>query len=134
MPTSPELEALGEKCDWIWTTTNGVGGFVVRGRGDFADASIFLPAAGWGTENKWWGQETSGTLWAGDPQLNGTSTDYSWSIAFRFHKGRNIFVMIIECASHNSRFLETSATVILSISFSFKRAKKASNIASSAVL
>ena len=94
MPTSPELEALGEKCDWSWTTTNGMNGFVVRGRGDFAHASIFLPAAGWGTENKWWGQETSGTLWASDPRLDGPLSDYSWSIAFRFHKGRTEIEMV----------------------------------------
>ena len=88
MPTSPELEALRDKCDWTWTATNGVNGFVVRGRGDFASAAIFLPAAGRGTEEKWWGLETSGSLWASDPQLGCPSTDYSWSVAFRFHKGK----------------------------------------------
>ena len=46
MPTDQELSALNENCDWTWTTTNGVSGYVVRGRGAYASASIFLPAAG----------------------------------------------------------------------------------------
>ena len=48
MPTMDELTDLNSKCDWTWTTMNGVKGFVVRGREDFASASIFLPAAGRG--------------------------------------------------------------------------------------
>ena len=48
MPTEQELDDLCNKCDWIWTTTNGVNGYVVRGKGDFASDSIFLPCAGYG--------------------------------------------------------------------------------------
>ena len=49
MPTYQELYDLCyNQCDWTWTTQNGVNGYIVRGRGDFADASIFLPAAGLG--------------------------------------------------------------------------------------
>ena len=46
MPTQQELGALCNKCDWTWTTMNGVNGYVVCGRGDYASASIFFPAAG----------------------------------------------------------------------------------------
>ncbi len=46
MPTKQELVDLNEKCDWTWTTTNGVNGYVVRGKGDYASASIFLPCVG----------------------------------------------------------------------------------------
>ncbi len=46
MPTAQELSALNDNCDWTWTTTNGVSGYVVRGRGAYASASIFLPAGG----------------------------------------------------------------------------------------
>ena len=45
MPTAQELDDLTRKCDWSWTTMNGVNGYVIRGRGDYASASIFLPAA-----------------------------------------------------------------------------------------
>ena len=48
MPTDLELIKLYNYCDWTWTTRNGVNGFIVRGRGDFAANSIFLPAAGQG--------------------------------------------------------------------------------------
>ena len=47
MPTYQELDNLcNSKCDWIWTSTNGVNGYVVRGKGDYAIVSIFLPASG----------------------------------------------------------------------------------------
>ena len=48
MSTQQELRALCNKCDWTWVSMNGVNGYVVRGRGDYASASIFLPAAGFG--------------------------------------------------------------------------------------
>ena len=47
MPTRQELSNLIDKCSWTWMTTNGVGGYIVRGRGEYATASIFLPAAGY---------------------------------------------------------------------------------------
>ena len=50
MPTHQELSCLKSNCDWTWTTLNGVTGYVVRGRGDYASASIFLPAAGFGSK------------------------------------------------------------------------------------
>lgn len=48
MPTISELFYLGYNCDWTWTTQNGVNGYIVRGKGDYAANSIFLPAAGYG--------------------------------------------------------------------------------------
>ena len=46
MPTSAELSALTNNCDWTWTTMNGVTGYVVRGRGDYVANRIFLPCPG----------------------------------------------------------------------------------------
>ena len=46
LPTKLELDELNNKCDWTWTTVKGVNGYVVRGKGDYASASIFLPATG----------------------------------------------------------------------------------------
>ncbi len=43
MPTKEEIEELFEKCDWTWTTVNGVNGRLVVGPNG---NSIFLPAAG----------------------------------------------------------------------------------------
>lgn len=51
MPTDQEFRDLVGRCDWTWTATNGVNGFVVRGRGDYSASSIFLPAAGWGNDS-----------------------------------------------------------------------------------
>ena len=49
IPTQQELSDLCDNCDWTWTTTNGVSGYVVRGRGGYASRSIFLPCAGCGS-------------------------------------------------------------------------------------
>lgn len=48
MPTKQEFDDLNNKCDWTWTTVNGVNGYVVCGRGDYSSASIFLPCGGYG--------------------------------------------------------------------------------------
>ena len=45
MPTNQEIIDLSDKCEWTRTTTNGVKGYLVRGKGVYASASIFLPAA-----------------------------------------------------------------------------------------
>ena len=46
MPTEGEMYDLNRKCDWTWTTLNGVNGYIVRGRSSFASKCIFLPASG----------------------------------------------------------------------------------------
>jgi hypothetical protein len=48
MPTDAELSALNSNCTWTWTARNGVNGYVVCGRGDYAANSIFIPASGYG--------------------------------------------------------------------------------------
>ena len=49
MPTDVEFSNLVEKCDTVWTTSNGVCGRLVTGRGAYSSKSIFLPAAGYGS-------------------------------------------------------------------------------------
>ena len=69
IPTKQDLDDLNNKCDWTWTTKNGMNGYEVRGRGDYASNSIFLPCAGtcWG---EWrgdvgsWGGYQSSVLYA----------------------------------------------------------------------
>lgn len=51
MPTDAEFEALISNCTTTWERQNGVGGRRVTGKGNFASKSIFLPAAGLGTDS-----------------------------------------------------------------------------------
>ena len=67
MPTDAELSALVNNCDWTWTTTHGVNGYVVRGRGDFTGASIFLPAAGRGEKSSFSYAGSWGFYWSSVP-------------------------------------------------------------------
>ena len=68
MPTYAELYDLCyNKCDWTWTTQNGVNGYVVRGRGDYSEASIFLPAAGNGYGTSLGDAGSYGYCWSSVP-------------------------------------------------------------------
>ena len=44
MPTKDQLDELRNECDWQWTTSNGVNGYLVKSKKN--SASLFLPAAG----------------------------------------------------------------------------------------
>ena len=70
MPTRQEFNDLNNKCDWIWTTMNGVYGYIVRGRGSYASNSIFLPRAGrgYGTSLDYAG--SWGRYWSSFPDSN----------------------------------------------------------------
>ena len=84
LPTQQELEDLKNKCDWKWTTMKGVNGYVVCGRGAYASASIFLPAAGEGYGNALNNVDSQGQYWASVPnagkfcswRLNLNSSEY----------------------------------------------------------
>ena len=79
MPTRQDLlDLCYNKCEWIPATTNGVAGFVVRGRGDHAAASIFLPFTGWAIESRWEFRD-AGFLWASDPRADMPA---SWRLKF----------------------------------------------------
>ncbi len=87
MPTKQELDDLNNKCDWTWTTRNGVNGYIVRGRGGYASTSIFLPAAGNGRGSSLYYAGSYGLYWSSTP-----NSDYSsnaWSLSFnssRFYR------------------------------------------------
>lgn len=83
MPTDSELSALNDNCDWMWTTTNGVSGYVVRGRGDFKASSIFLPAAGYGSGTSLGYAGSDGYYWSSVP---GSSGSY-YAGHLRFYSG-----------------------------------------------
>lgn len=64
MPTSAEISELVGMCDAEWIVSNGVHGCLVKGRGDFASKSIFLPAAGGATEGGLYCPGTYGKCWS----------------------------------------------------------------------
>ena len=78
MPTEQEFNALNRKCDWTWTTMNGVNGYVVRGKGDYASNSIFLPCAGYGFGTFLSYAGSYGRYWSSVPY----SDDNAWSLDF----------------------------------------------------
>ena len=88
MPTEQELYDLCyNKCDWTWTTQNGVNGYVVRGRGAYASNSIFLPCAGRGYGTSLSNSGSGGFYWSSVPD----SDDYdSWYLYFG-SSGRSTF-------------------------------------------
>ena len=80
MPTMNELSALKNKCDWTWTTMNGVNGHVVRGRGDYASNSIFLPAAGCGNSSTLDNFGSLGYYWSSVSYLSSFTS--AWFLRF----------------------------------------------------
>ena len=94
MPTDAEHGDLINNCDWTWTTKNGENGYEVRGRGGYASNSIFLPAAGCGSDSSlmylgWYGYCWSSTSDSG-------SSGLAWDLYFllsvfdRYHYERFI--------------------------------------------
>ncbi len=81
MPTDLELIRLKENCDWTWTTKNGVNGYIVRGKGKYASASIFLPCSGLGNGASLVDVGLSGFYWSSDPG-SGISYDGAWGLGF----------------------------------------------------
>ena len=80
MPTYQELYDLcWNKCDWTWTTRNGVNGYVVRGRGDFAANSIFLPCAGHGYGTSLYYAGSGGYDWSSVPD---SDRNYAYGLWF----------------------------------------------------
>ncbi len=79
MPTEQELSDLNSKCDWTWTTMNGVNGCVVKGKGVYASASIFLPCAGRGNGTSLYDAGSHGDYWSSVP---GSGSSNAWSLDF----------------------------------------------------
>ena len=80
MPTKQELDDLNNKCDWNWTTMNGVNGYVVRGRDGYASNSIFLPCAGFGLGTSLVHAGSYGYFWSSVPDSDFSS--YAWNLSF----------------------------------------------------
>ena len=67
MPTRQDLKDLCSKCDWIWTTKNGVNGYVVSGRGLYASNSVFLPATSYAIGTSLDLSSTLSFYWSSEP-------------------------------------------------------------------
>ena len=79
MPTRQELADLNSKCDWMWATNNNVTGYVVRGKGDYASSSIFLPCAGYGDGTSLSNAGSDGYYWLSVPY---SGDSLAWSLYF----------------------------------------------------
>ena len=79
MPTKDELSALDNYCDWMWTTLNGVKGYLIKGRGAYASNSIFLPVAGYGGGTSLYDSGSYGYYWSSIPLSDGS---YAWNLGF----------------------------------------------------
>ena len=66
MPTLQELKDLCNQCDWQWCKRGKSNGYFISGRGDYASASIFLPAAGYGSDTMWAMVGYDGHYWSCD--------------------------------------------------------------------
>ena len=62
IPTETELEELRVKCTWEWTTKNGVNGYKVTSK--INGKSIFLPAAGYSSNENLLEAGVSGNYWS----------------------------------------------------------------------
>ena len=82
MPTYQELSDLAGKCDWTWTTQNGVQGYLVKGRGAYASASIFLPCVGYGGGTSLSDSGSYGYYWSSVPY-----SDYDYAYGLDFYSG-----------------------------------------------
>ena len=81
MPTDQELSDLNSKCNWNWTTMNGVKGWLVSGTGNCASNSIFLPCAGFGYGASLNSAGSYGDYWSSVPYSDSSSYD-AWSLYF----------------------------------------------------
>ncbi len=80
MPTKDEFSALLGNCNLTWTTRNGVNGYVVRGRGAYSSASIFLPAAGYGDGRYSYLAGSYGNYWSSVPYESNSGR--AWDLRF----------------------------------------------------
>ena len=94
MPTQQEENDLNINCDWTWTTKNGVNGYEVRGRGDYASNSIFLPCAGFGNGTSLSNAGSDGDYWSSVPlsdYYNGACYLYFTSSLLHFYYHERYF-------------------------------------------
>ena len=80
MPTDAEISALINNCTTRWITTNGVPGLLVTGKGNYANRSIFLPAAGLGNDSGLSYPGSDGIYWSSTPDSD--DSNIAWGLGF----------------------------------------------------
>ena len=84
MPTLAEQKELNSKCTWTWTTRNGVKGYKVIGPNG---NSIFLPAAGFCSDNSVYRSDSYGYYWSAS--LCESGPKHAWGIGFSSYGHNN---------------------------------------------
>lgn len=98
LPTKAEMEELGNKCIWTWTTQGGHKGYKVTGANG---NSIFLPAAGYRDGTSLCDAGSYGYYWSSSPYesdsqcaeymfLNSSSSGTGWGDRFFGHTIRPV--------------------------------------------
>ena len=87
MPTQQELDDLVSKCNWVWTTVNGVDGYTITGKDS---ASIFLPCAGNGNEASLYDAGSYGNYWSSVPS-SGYDNDAGYLYFYLIYHGTSNF-------------------------------------------
>ena len=65
IPSYEDIQELIENCTWTWTTRKRVPGYLVTGKkSGYTDSYIFLPAAGYRSENMIYGEGKCGCYWS----------------------------------------------------------------------
>ena len=82
LPTEAELEELNNKCNWKWTTQNGVNGYKVTGPNG---NSIFLPAAGFRDRSSLYNVGECGYYWSSTPYERGSYSAYKLDFGSSAH-------------------------------------------------
>ncbi len=78
IPSFTEIQELIENCTWEWTTLKRVKGFKVSSKkSGYTDRFIFLPAGGFRTGNKIYGEGYCGCYWTCNLDLRGCYGAYS---------------------------------------------------------
>ena len=103
MPTHQEFVNLNSKCEWTWTRVDGAGGYLVRGKGDYSSASIFLPVTGFIYGSSVDGI-TRGMYWSSRAYYDGYSTWSYLSYLLNFSSSGYDFA-IGEYSSLGSRYM-----------------------------
>lgn len=80
MPTKADFHALDDNCVMVWKENykeTGVNGYIVVGKGDYSDRSIFLPAAGFFMNTLLHGVGECVCSWTSNPYA-----DYAYGAAY----------------------------------------------------
>jgi hypothetical protein len=90
IPTDQEFDDLNNKCDWTWTTINGVRGYIVSGRGEYSSNSIFFPCAGYGNGILLNNAGSHGYYWSSVPYSESNVVQYLDLSSGHHYTGRNL--------------------------------------------